>query len=64
MWEILTKFLTIAAGTFVSEDLTSISAGTLAGRGEIGIWFAIAACFAGIYTGDVLLYLAGRVAER
>lgn len=64
MEESLRLFFTIAGGTLVSEDLASIAAGTLAGRGEVSLLFAIAACFSGIFFGDVLLYLAGRIFGR
>ncbi len=55
----LIYFLVLAAATFVSEDLTCITAGALAGEGQIGLILAIAACFFGIFVGDILLYLAG-----
>ena len=50
----------IVMGTLVSEDLTCIGAGLMAARGLIGFWPAVIACFAGIFLGDILLYLAGR----
>lgn len=57
---LLTAMLLIALATLVSEDLTCIGAGLLAARGTIGLPAAVAASFAGILGGDVLLYLAGR----
>ena len=53
--------LALAAGTLVSEDLTSISAGLLSRDGVIGLMPAIAACSAGVYAGDLMLWVVGRV---
>lgn len=47
--------------TFVSEDAACILAGTAAANGRIGFAAALAACFLGIFVGDVLLFGAGRV---
>jgi pimeloyl-ACP methyl ester carboxylesterase/membrane protein DedA with SNARE-associated domain len=54
----------LALATLVSEDLTCVSAGLLVANGRIGFVAAVAACFAGIYIGDLLLYLAGRWVGR
>ena len=54
----------LALATFVSEDLTCIAAGGLVASGELGFAPATAACFAGIYAGDLLLFLAGRCFGR
>ena len=54
----------LAAGTLVSEDLASISAGLLARDGVIGLLPAIAACATGVYVGDLGLWALGRVAGR
>jgi membrane protein DedA with SNARE-associated domain len=51
----------LAAGTLLSEDLTSISAGLLARNGAIGLVPAVVACAVGVYTGDLGLWLLGRV---
>jgi membrane protein DedA with SNARE-associated domain len=51
----------IAAGTLVSEDLTSIGAGLLARDGVIGLGPAIVACTAGVYVGDLGLWMLGRI---
>jgi membrane protein DedA with SNARE-associated domain len=48
----------------VSEDLTSIGAGLLVRDGQIGAGEAVAACAAGVYIGDLGLWLAGRVLGR
>lgn len=55
---------TLAAGTLVSEDLACISAGLLVASGTLGFPAAVAACFAGIFTGDLLLVLLGRTVGR
>ncbi|MBA2621574.1 MAG: alpha/beta fold hydrolase, partial [Acidobacteria bacterium] len=60
----LVFFLVLALATFVSEDLTLLTAGALAGQGQISLTLAIAACFVGIFIGDLLLYLAGRFFGR
>ncbi|NOT60328.1 MAG: hypothetical protein HOP19_08900 [Acidobacteria bacterium] len=60
----LQQFILIALATFVSEDLTTIHTGVLARQGHIGFVTGTLACFAGIFAGDVLLYLAGRLAGR
>ena len=54
-------FLLLAVATFVSEDLACIGAGLIAAHGLITLPVAIAACFTGIFVGDNLLYLAGRL---
>ena len=56
--------LLIMAATLVSEDLTCIGAGLLVAQGRVEFVPGVAACFAGIYTGDVLLYFAGRFVGR
>ena len=57
---LLLAFLLLAAATLVSEDLTCIGAGLLVAQGRMGFVVATLACFAGIFVGDLLLYLAGR----
>lgn len=57
-------FLFLALSTLVSEDLTCITAGVLAGQGRISLTLAILACIAGIYIGDLMLFLAGRFFGR
>ncbi len=56
--------LLLALATLVSEDLTCIGAGLLAAKGVIGFIPATLACLIGIFIGDILLYLAGRVLGR
>ncbi len=50
----------IAAATLVSEDLATISAGLLVARGSLTFLSATGAALAGIFLGDMLLFLAGR----
>lgn len=50
----------LALATLVSEDLTCILAGALVAQGRLELLPAAAACFVGIYVGDLLLFLAGR----
>ena len=52
--------LLLAVATLASEDLACIAAGLLVARGSLAFWPATAACAAGIFGGDLLLYLAGR----
>lgn len=54
----------LAVATFVSEDLACIAAGLLVADGRLGMLPATVACFVGIYVGDMLLYLVGRVFGR
>lgn len=56
--------LGLAAGTLVSEDLTSIGAGLLARDQTVKLLPAMAACAAGVYLGDLGLWTLGRVLGR
>lgn len=56
--------LILAFSTLVSEDLTCIAAGLMVASGNIAYLPAAAACFVGIFVGDMLLFLAGRVLGR
>jgi len=60
----LVLFTLLALATLISEDLTCIWAGVMAAQGRISFVFAAIACLAGIFIGDLLLYLAGRVLGR
>jgi membrane protein DedA with SNARE-associated domain len=53
--------LALIAGTFVSEDATSVLTGALIHRGEISWPAGVAACAAGIFLGDLGLWLIGRL---
>lgn len=50
--------------TQVAEDMTCIAAGLLVSRGVIDFWPATLACLAGIFIGDMLLYVLGRYLGR
>ena len=50
----------LIVGTFVSEDLTTIAAGLLVAQGRLGFGAALFGCAAGIFIGDIGLFLAGR----
>ncbi|MEQ1765520.1 MAG: VTT domain-containing protein [Pyrinomonadaceae bacterium] len=52
-------FAVLFFGTFVSEDAACLAAGAAAANSQIGVAAAIAACFLGIFAGDMLLYAAG-----
>jgi membrane protein DedA with SNARE-associated domain len=57
----LARVLVVSAlSTFVSEDLTCAAVGALVGQGRLGFVPGALACFAGIFVGDLLLFLAGR----
>lgn len=54
------ELLLLAASTFVSEDLACIGAGALIARGQLGWLPGIAACYLGIFFGDIWLFVMGR----
>jgi membrane protein DedA with SNARE-associated domain len=54
----------LAASTLLSEDAACIAAGVLIRQGAIGAGEGVAACAAGIYAGDALLWWAGRLLGR
>src|SRR5690349_9398856 len=56
-----TLFAAFFFGTFISEDAACLLAGTAAATGQTSFALAMAACFLGIFAGDVLLYAVGRV---
>jgi membrane protein DedA with SNARE-associated domain len=56
--------LWLAAGTLMSEDAATLSAAWLVRQGELSATTAIVACGAGIWVGDLGLWLAGRVLRR
>ena len=56
--------LGLAASTLLSEDAACIAAGVLIRGGAIGAGEGVAACAAGIYAGDALLWWAGRLLAR
>jgi membrane protein DedA with SNARE-associated domain len=56
--------LLIALATLVSEDLTCIATGVLVAQGRLSFFWGTLACVVGIFTGDLLLFMLGRVAGR
>ena len=56
--------LLIVVATFVSEDLTCIGVGLLIADGRLGFVPGTLACIAGIFIGDVGIYLEGRFLGR
>lgn len=56
--------LVLAAATLISEDLTCVAAGLLASHGKLSLVAATLACLIGIFVGDLLLVLAGRLLGR
>lgn len=59
-WALARACLALAAATLLSEDLTCLAAGALVAQERLAFAPAAGACFAGIFIGDVLLFLAGR----
>ena len=55
------KLGAIITGTFVSEDLTCISAGLLIRANRLDLFTGLLGCFIGIFLGDLGLYLMGRL---
>jgi hypothetical protein len=53
--------LGLAASTLLSEDAACVAAALLVQQGRISPAEGVAACAAGIYLGDALLWLAGRL---
>lgn len=51
----------VAAATFISEDLACLAAGLLVARGRVDFVPAVVACAVGIFVGDLLVYLMGRL---
>lgn len=57
-------FFLLIAATMISEDLACIAGGVLASQGKIELFPAILACAVGIFIGDILTFLAGRILGR
>jgi membrane protein DedA with SNARE-associated domain len=51
----------LALATLLSEDLTCIAAGVLIAQGRLQFMEGTLACLAGIFAGDMMLFLAGRL---
>lgn len=60
----MTLLAGLAASTLLSEDAACLTAAWLIQQGTIGPVEGVAACAAGIYGGDALLWLAGRLSTR
>ncbi|MBN9656736.1 MAG: VTT domain-containing protein [Acidobacteria bacterium] len=56
------QLLAIALATFASEDLACIGTGVLIAQGKLDFVPGVLACTAGIFAGDILLFLLGRLA--
>ncbi len=56
----LPQLILIALATLASEDLTLAATGVLVSQGKISFTSGVAACAAGIFVGDIFLFLAGR----
>lgn len=52
--------IAIILATLISEDLTCIVTGLMISQGLIGFFLGVFACLAGIFMGDILLFLAGK----
>ena len=63
-WMPLAKAASFFVATFVLEDVAAVGAGLLLATGGISWLAAFAACFLGIWTGDVGLYALARYAGR
>jgi membrane protein DedA with SNARE-associated domain len=61
MW-MIPRFWLIALATLISEDLTCLATGMLVAQGQIGILEGTLACVAGIFIGDMGLFVTGRFA--
>ncbi len=60
----MSQFFLIALGTLASEDLACIAAGVLIAQGRLGFMEGTLACLAGIFVGDTLVFLCGRLLGR
>lgn len=50
----------LTAGTLISENVTSVAAGTLVARRRVSLATAMRGCFIGMFMGNLLLYVCGR----
>ena len=57
---LIAVMLLLALSTWISEDITSISAGLMVANGNLELFPAALACIVGIFSGDFLLYLSGK----
>jgi membrane protein DedA with SNARE-associated domain len=61
---VLVLAATLIVATFVSEDAACVAAGALIARGDLNGPVGVAACAAGIFLGDMGLWLIGRAGAR
>lgn len=61
---LIVLMLSIVGASFVSEDLTLIGVGFLAGAGRIDFFWGTLACFIGLYIGDMGVFWIGRLLGR
>lgn len=54
-------FLVLALSTLISEDLACIAAGLLVSDGRASFLLVTLACLVGIFVGDVMLFLVGKL---
>ena len=54
----------IMVPTLVSEDLTYVATGQFIARGDISAVTGVGGCIAGIFLGDLGLWLVGRLVVR
>ncbi|HEY2120838.1 MAG TPA: alpha/beta fold hydrolase [Candidatus Acidoferrum sp.] len=57
-------FLALALSTLISEDLACIAAGLLVSDGRAGFLLVTLACLIGIFAGDMMLFLIGKIVGR
>jgi membrane protein DedA with SNARE-associated domain len=57
----VSAFVSLVLGAQLSEDLACITAGEAVHRGALPWSVAVSACFVGIYVGDLLLWVVGRI---
>ena len=57
---LIVLLLALVVATYISEDLTCITAGLLVAQGIVGFVPATLACLIGIFTSDLALFAAGR----
>lgn len=58
------QMVAIAVATFVSEDLTCITAGLLVRNAQLDLAVAVLGCMLGIFVGDIGLWAIGRIFGR
>ena len=61
---VVAQVAAIVVGTLISEDLTCIAVGMLIRQGQLSPAVGGLACFLGIYVGDLLFFLLGRLGGR